>query len=106
VKAVRLVAVGRPLQMQEVSRPAMGERDVLVRVKAASICHSDAHYRAGALSDHLFSELPLLLKVARRGLLDLSDVITRTVSLDAHAINAALDKLERFGGNVRVVITP
>ena len=57
-------------------------------------------------SDHLFSELPFLLEFARRGLLDLSDVITRTVSLDAKAINAALDELERFGGNVRTVITP
>jgi propanol-preferring alcohol dehydrogenase len=26
----------------------MGERDVLVRIKAAGICHSDVHYRAGA----------------------------------------------------------
>jgi propanol-preferring alcohol dehydrogenase len=57
-------------------------------------------------SDHLFSELPLLLEFARRGLLDLSDVISRTVPLDAQAINAALDELERFGGNVRTVITP
>ena len=27
--------------------PAVGARDVLVRVKAAGVCHSDAHYRAG-----------------------------------------------------------
>ena len=57
-------------------------------------------------SDHLFSELPFLLELARRGRLNLSDVITRTVPLDAQAINAALDELERFGGNVRTVITP
>jgi len=47
MKAVRLVAVKQPLQMQQVSVPSVGERDVLVRVKAAGICHSDAHYRAG-----------------------------------------------------------
>ena len=47
MKAVRLIAVGQPLQMQETPLPAVGERDVLVRVKAAGICHSDAHYRAG-----------------------------------------------------------
>lgn len=47
MKAVRLVETGQPLQMQEVSRPHIGEQDVLVRVKAAGICHSDAHYRAG-----------------------------------------------------------
>lgn len=57
-------------------------------------------------SDHLFSELPLLLEFARRRTLDLSDVITRTVPLDATAINEALDELEQFGSDVRTVITP
>ncbi len=47
MKAVRMVAVGQPLQLQEVAVPAIGERDVLVRVRAAGICHSDVHYRAG-----------------------------------------------------------
>jgi 2-desacetyl-2-hydroxyethyl bacteriochlorophyllide A dehydrogenase len=47
MKAVRLVKVGAPLEMQEIPVPVPGERDVLVRVKAAGICHSDAHYRAG-----------------------------------------------------------
>jgi len=47
MKAVRLVEIGEPLQMQEVPLPPVGERDVLVRVKAAGICHSDVHYRAG-----------------------------------------------------------
>ena len=47
MRAVRLVSVGRPLQDQELPVPVVGERDVLVRVRAAGICHSDAHYRAG-----------------------------------------------------------
>ncbi len=47
MKAVRLVEIGQPLQMQEVPVPAVGDRDVLVRIKAAGICHSDVHYRAG-----------------------------------------------------------
>ena len=47
MKAVRLIRIGKPLQLQEVSLPHLGERDVLVRVKAAGICHSDVHYRAG-----------------------------------------------------------
>ena len=47
MKAVRLIQPGRPLELQEVTVPAVGARDVLVRVKAAGICHSDAHYRAG-----------------------------------------------------------
>lgn len=47
MKAVRLVAIGQPLEMQEVPLPGIGERDVLVRIQAAGICHSDVHYRAG-----------------------------------------------------------
>ena len=47
MKAVRLVEPDRPLEMQEIEVPAIGPRDVLVRVKAAGICHSDVHYRAG-----------------------------------------------------------
>jgi 2-desacetyl-2-hydroxyethyl bacteriochlorophyllide A dehydrogenase len=47
MKAVRLVEVGQPLEMQDVPLPTVGERDVLVRIRAAGICHSDVHYRAG-----------------------------------------------------------
>jgi propanol-preferring alcohol dehydrogenase len=57
-------------------------------------------------SDHLLSELPLLIEFARRGALDLSDVVSRTVPLDADVINATLDALDEFGGDVRTVITP
>ena len=56
--------------------------------------------------DHLLSELPLLVEFARRGLLDLSNVITRTIPLDAVKINGAMDALEEFGGEVRTVIVP
>ncbi len=47
MNAVRLIAVGRPLEMQQIPRPVVGPQDVLVQVRAAGICHSDAHYRAG-----------------------------------------------------------
>lgn len=57
-------------------------------------------------ADHLLQELPLLIEYARRGVLDLSDVVTRTVPLDADAINAVMDELEEFGGGVRTVIKP
>lgn len=55
-------------------------------------------------SDHLASELPLLIEMDRRGVLELSGVITNTVPLDAAAINAALDRLEQFGGDTRTVV--
>lgn len=47
MKAVRLIQVGKPLELQEIPIPVIGEKDILVGVRAAGICHSDAHYRAG-----------------------------------------------------------
>jgi len=44
--------------------------------------------------------------MARRGILDVSRVVTRTIPLDASAINDALDGLERYEGGVRTVIAP
>jgi 2-desacetyl-2-hydroxyethyl bacteriochlorophyllide A dehydrogenase len=56
------------------------------------------------VSDHLASEIPVLLELARAGKLDLSHAIIRTVPLAAPAVNEALDRLEQFGDDVRVVI--
>ena len=47
MKAVRLTAIGAPLEEQEIEIPSVRTGDVLIRVRAAGICHSDAHYRAG-----------------------------------------------------------
>ena len=47
MKAIRLFAIGSPLEEQEIGVPSVAARDVLIRVRAAGICHSDAHYRAG-----------------------------------------------------------
>lgn len=58
MKAVRLVQTGRPLELHNVPLPEPGPSDVLVRVRAAGICHSDAHYRAGKSRVH---PLPLTL---------------------------------------------
>ncbi len=47
MRAVRLHAPGHPVADDVVPMPSCGPSDVLVRVRAAGICHSDAHYRAG-----------------------------------------------------------
>jgi propanol-preferring alcohol dehydrogenase len=47
MRSVRLVQLGHPLQDAEIAVPEIGPADVLVRVAACGICHSDAHYRAG-----------------------------------------------------------
>src|SRR5438552_13703051 len=67
MKAIRLIQPSRPLEMQEVPIPAVGPKDVLVRVKAAGICHSDAHYRAGRSRVH---PLPLTLGHEVAGLVE------------------------------------
>ncbi len=57
-------------------------------------------------NDHLLQEMPALVEMARKGVLDTSRVVTRTVGLNAKEINAALDALERYEGGVRTVIVP
>jgi propanol-preferring alcohol dehydrogenase len=58
------------------------------------------------VSDHLAQELPQLLEWTRRGALDLSGVITRTIPLDARAVNDTLDELEKFEVEGRMVVQP
>lgn len=67
MKAVQLTGVRRPLELRDcVARePAAGE--VRVQVRAAGICHSDAHYRAG-LSP--MGPLPLTLGHEIAGVVD------------------------------------
>src|SRR5881392_2733499 len=47
MKAIRLTRIGNPLEELRIPKPSVGAGDVLIRIKAAGICHSDAHYRAG-----------------------------------------------------------
>src|SRR6266567_6433805 len=47
MRAVRLAQLGKPLEDAEIPLPEIGPSEVLVRVAACGICHSDAHYRAG-----------------------------------------------------------
>ncbi len=47
MKAIRITAIGEKLAQMNVAKPVPGAGEVLVAVKAAGICHSDAHYRSG-----------------------------------------------------------
>jgi propanol-preferring alcohol dehydrogenase len=47
MRALRLLQAGNPVALAEIPDPSPGPREVLVRVVAAGICHSDVHYRAG-----------------------------------------------------------
>src|SRR5262245_6586414 len=58
MRAVRLAQIGSSLENKDVPIPKIGASDVLIRVAAAGICHSDAHYRAGISK---IGRLPLTL---------------------------------------------
>ncbi|HWY78021.1 MAG TPA: zinc-binding dehydrogenase [Verrucomicrobiae bacterium] len=58
MRALRLIRPGYALEMMEIPAPTICSGEVLIRVKAAGICHSDAHYRAGRSAVH---PLPLTL---------------------------------------------
>jgi D-arabinose 1-dehydrogenase-like Zn-dependent alcohol dehydrogenase len=58
------------------------------------------------VSDHLASELPLLIEFARSGKLRFPPEILRFVDLNAAQINAALDALQDSIDHVRTVIVP
>src|SRR5437660_2451792 len=78
MRAVQLVEIGKPLEDAEVSLPDIGPSEVLVRVGASGICHSDAHYRAGISP---IDSLPVTLghEVAGR---------VETVGRDVHHISS------------------
>ena len=58
MRAVQLTEIGKLLADADVPIPEIGPADVLIRVGAGGICHSDAHYRAGISK---IDRLPLTL---------------------------------------------
>ena len=46
MKAVRLLAHAAPLELRDVPDPSPAAGEIVVDVRCAGICHSDAHYRA------------------------------------------------------------
>jgi propanol-preferring alcohol dehydrogenase len=110
---VALELIGLPLTM----RQAVQSLSVLGRAALAGLTqgtfdvapYSDLLNKEAEIigvSDHLATELPLLLDLARTGQLDLSHGIIRPVPLEAGVVNGVLDGLEKFGDDMRVVITP
>lgn len=109
---VALELIGLPLTMRQAALSlAIGGRAALAGITQHrfEIAPYDELINREAeiigVSDHLAQEIPLLLEYARQGRLNLSPIITRAVPLDAGAINAALDELERFGSVGRTVIS-
>jgi D-arabinose 1-dehydrogenase-like Zn-dependent alcohol dehydrogenase len=75
MKAIRLTALGAPLEEQQLDVPRIESRDVLIRVRAAGICHSDAHYRGGVSP---VKRLPITLGHEIAGVIDaVGDGVTK-----------------------------
>jgi D-arabinose 1-dehydrogenase-like Zn-dependent alcohol dehydrogenase len=78
--AMSFEAVGRPLALRELPKPAPGPGQVLVRVSACGVCRTDLHVVDGELAN----PLALAPKVP---------VHTETVSFPLRQANEALDRL-------------
>lgn len=50
MKAIRYHGPKLPLQLEEIARPIPGPGEVLVKVKASGICHTDLHFISGLLN--------------------------------------------------------
>jgi propanol-preferring alcohol dehydrogenase len=114
---VSLELIGLPQTMEQAVRSlAVFGRAALVGIAAEPFSIDSYRDLLGkeaqviGCADHLLWELPILIEFVRQGALDLSQVVTRTVPLEAGAVNGVLDTLEQFGarqsGEVRTVITP
>ncbi len=49
-RAARFHKVGEPLKLEDIPKPEIGGSDVLLRVRAAGICHSDIHVIDGIIA--------------------------------------------------------
>jgi S-(hydroxymethyl)mycothiol dehydrogenase len=57
VRGVVAGAKGGPVRLETISVPDPGPAEAVVRVQACGVCHTDLHYREGAISD----DFPFLL---------------------------------------------
>ncbi len=57
VRGVIALARGAPVEVHEIVVPDPGPGEARVRVQACGVCHTDLHYREGAIND----DFPFLL---------------------------------------------
>ena len=66
VRGVVATAKGAPVTVETVIVPDPGPGEVVVKVQACGVCHTDLHYREGAIND----DFPFLLGHEAAGLVD------------------------------------
>ena len=66
IRAVVARAKGEPVTVETIEVPDPGPKEVLVSVQACGVCHTDLHYREGAIND----EFPFLLGHEASGIVE------------------------------------
>ncbi len=66
VSGVIALSSGSPVQLQQIVIPDPGPAEVVVRVQACGVCHTDLHYRNGGISQ----DFPFLLGHEAAGVVD------------------------------------
>jgi S-(hydroxymethyl)mycothiol dehydrogenase len=79
VRGVVALAKGRPVELLPIVVPAPGPDDVVVKVQACGVCHTDLHYRDGGIND----DFPFLLGHEAAGVVEsIGDNVTNVVPGD------------------------
>lgn len=97
MKAAVLREVGQPLQIEDVSIGKPGPHEVLIRTKAAEVCHSDLHFIEGSYPH----PLPAVLGHESAGIVEAVGSEVRTVKVGDHVITC----LNPYCGHCEVCLT-
>ena len=82
MKAAVLREVGKPLKIEDVKIKKPGPHEVLIRTKAAGLCHSDLHFMEGSYPH----PLPAVLGHESAGVVEAIGSEVRTVKVGDHVI--------------------
>ncbi len=84
VRAVVAKAKGEPVTIETIDVPDPGPGEALVKVQACGVCHTDLHYREGAIND----EFPFLLGHEAAGIVEsVGDGVTEVAPGDFVILN-------------------
>ena len=97
MKAAVLRAVGAPLEICDIAIAKPGPREVLIRTKAAGVCHSDLHFIEGSYQ----YPLPAVLGHESAGVVEAIGSEVRSVAVGDHVITC----LSAFCGHCEHCVT-
>jgi S-(hydroxymethyl)glutathione dehydrogenase/alcohol dehydrogenase len=85
VRAAVLQAPKTPFEVRDVMIDRPGPREVLVRIAASSLCHSDYHFANGDLP----AQMPIILGHEAAGVVEMVGSDVTTVSVGDHVVGCA-----------------